>query len=71
MDIKELIQAELEFLSVDDLSEVYELIIKCHQKYEDASDDLDKLLKDCQMKTGIFDLSYQHDHYLYGVSKKN
>lgn len=70
MSIKELIQAELEFLSEDELGEMYELIRSRSQKYKDNNDDLGELLERCQVNTGISDLSYQHDHYLYGTPKK-
>lgn len=32
--------------------------------------ELNQIIEDCQMETGISDLSYQHDHYLYGTPKK-
>jgi len=31
---------------------------------------LAELLKGCAIDTGISDLAHQHDHYLYGTSKK-
>ena len=38
---------------------------------EDPSwEDLNRLLADCAIDTGITDLSQQHDHYLYGLPKK-
>ncbi len=33
-------------------------------------DALTKLIEECQMETGISDLAYQHDHYLYGTPKR-
>jgi ribosomal protein L22 len=33
-------------------------------------DDFDLIIQDCQINTGISDLSYQHDHYLYGKPKQ-
>lgn len=35
-----------------------------------AWDDLAQLVKSCQVKTGVSDLSHQHDHYLYGTPKR-
>lgn len=70
MSLKELIKAELEFLSEDELREFYNLIKNRSQKYKDNHDDLGELLERCQVNTGISDLSFQHDHYLYGNPKK-
>ncbi|MEL7067880.1 MAG: hypothetical protein AAGN15_04405 [Cyanobacteria bacterium J06581_3] len=70
MSIKELIQAELELLSEDELAELYELMKNRSQKSKDSDDELGNLLESCQVNTGISDLSYQHDHYLYGTPKR-
>ena len=70
MSIKELIQAELEFLSEDELRELYDLVKSRSQKYKDNLDDLGKLLERCKVSTGISDLADQHDHYLYGIPKR-
>ena len=32
---------------------------------------LETLVNECAMDTGISDLAHQHDHYLYGTSKKD
>jgi predicted DNA-binding antitoxin AbrB/MazE fold protein len=38
---------------------------------EDQSwDVLTQLIADCAMDTGVADLAQQHDHYLYGLPKK-
>ena len=37
---------------------------------EDQWDALTQLLADCAIDTGISDLARQHDHYLYGTSKR-
>ena len=71
MSIKELIQAELELLSEDELSELYEILKSRSQKHTEPSDDLGSLLERCQVNTGISDLSSQHDHYLYGTPKRS
>ena len=70
MSFKELIKAELEFLSEDELRELYELVKNRSQKHKTNDDDLGELLERCKVSTGIDDLSYQHDHYLYGIAKK-
>ena len=70
MSLKELIQAELEFLSEDELRELYEEVKSRSQKYKNSRDDLGDLLERCQVSTGISDLSYQHDYYLYGIPKR-
>ena len=70
MSFKELIQAELEFLSEDELRELYELVKSRSQKYKSNNDDLGELLERCKVSTGMDDFSYQHDHYLYGTAKK-
>ena len=33
-------------------------------------DEFDQILEECQMNTGIADLSYQHDHYIHGLPKR-
>ncbi len=70
MSLKKLIQAELEFLSEDELRELYDLVKSRSQKYKHNHDDLGELLERCQVSTGISDLSSQHDHYLYGTPKR-
>ena len=37
---------------------------------EEAWDALSQLVEDCSVETGIADFAHQHDHYLYGKSKK-
>jgi hypothetical protein len=32
--------------------------------------EFEQLIADCAVDTGIPDLAHQHDHYLYGTSKK-
>ncbi len=72
MSIKELIQEELERVPEEQLEQVYHLIREFNEKTNEEVSDWDALgdlLEECKMKTGISDLSYQHDHYLYGTSK--
>lgn len=41
------------------------------QGMEDRSwDALTQLLDECSIDTGVTDLADQHDHYLYGISKR-
>lgn len=48
------------------------LIMKEVSGFENKDDnEFDAIIEDCQIKTGRRDLSYQHDHYLYGKPKQN
>lgn len=70
MSVKELLKAELGFLSEEDLQELYELA-KCRsQRIKDDWDELGELLERCQIETGIPDLAEQHDHYIHGCPKR-
>jgi hypothetical protein len=62
MSIKELIKAELEYLSDEDLAELYELVKSRSQREKDDHDELGALLERCKINTGISDLAEQHDH---------
>lgn len=62
MTIKELIRAELDYLSEEDLQEVYQLLKSRSQRQKENQDDLGTLLEKCKINTGIPDLAYQHDH---------
>ena len=33
-------------------------------------DEFDQIIEECQMNTGISDLSYQHDHYIHELPKQ-
>jgi ssDNA-specific exonuclease RecJ len=73
MTIKDLIQAELEQIPEEKLEQVYHLIRNFNQKNDESSsdwDDLENLLEECQVETGISDFSYQHDYYLHGTPKR-
>ncbi|MEM9539602.1 MAG: hypothetical protein AAGA60_08825 [Cyanobacteria bacterium P01_E01_bin.42] len=69
MSVKELLQAELEFLSEDDLQELYELAKRRSQRVKDDWDEFGALLERCQIETGITDLAEQHHHYIHGTPK--
>lgn len=73
MSIKELIKQELDYLSEEDLQEFYELIKSRNsrdKKEEKQIDEWDLIIQDCKIDTGIEDLAYQHDHYIYGTPKR-
>ncbi|MDJ0582822.1 hypothetical protein [Crocosphaera sp.] len=38
---------------------------------KDFWDELDEVIEDCKINTGIKDLSYQHDHYIHGTPKRD
>ena len=72
MTIKELIQAELERVPEEQLEQVYKLLREFNEKSNESASDweaLGDLLEECKVKTGVDDLSYQHDHYLYHFGK--
>ena len=69
MTIKELIKAELENLSEEDLQEFYQLLKNRDQRQKEDQDELGALLEKCQIDTGISDLAYQHHHHIYGTPK--
>ncbi len=71
MSIKELIKAELDYLSEEDLEEIYQLLKSRSQRRKNEDiDEWDSIIQDCQIDTGIKDLAYQHDHYLHGTPKR-
>ncbi|AFZ49753.1 hypothetical protein [Dactylococcopsis salina] len=73
MTIKELIQAELERIPEEQLEQVYKLLREFNEKSNESTSDweaLGDLLEECKVKTGVDDLSYQHDHYLHGTPKR-
>jgi hypothetical protein len=62
---------KVKFLPESEQERIALLIIEEISKSEDNDvDDFDLIIQDCQIKTGISDLSYQHDHYLYGKPKQ-
>ena len=70
MSFKELIKAELELIPEQELQKLYD-IIKDWRKHSQAyQDDLGILLANCEISTGVADLSYQHNHYLHGTPKR-
>jgi hypothetical protein len=70
MTIKELIKAELENLSEEDLQEFYQLLKNRDQQHKSEElDEWDLIIQDCQIDTGISDLAYQHHHYIHGTPK--
>jgi hypothetical protein len=71
MSVKDLLKAELDFLSEADLQELYEIAKSRSLKLKNRDDDLGDLLEQCKVQTGISDLAEQHDHYIHGTAKKN
>ncbi|MBD2483486.1 hypothetical protein [Planktothrix sp. FACHB-1365] len=75
MNIKQLINAELDHLSTQELQEFYELLKSRSQDKKKVDDDSDwdklsQILDECKINTGITDLAYQHDHYIHGTPKR-
>lgn len=70
MNIKQLIKAELDYLSTQELQEFYELLKSRSQRQNNHDDELGDLLERCKVSTGIQDLAYQHDHYIHGTPKR-
>ena len=75
MNIKQLIKAELDHLSTQELQEFYELLKRRSQDTKKVDDDSDwdklsQILDECQIETGITDLAEQHDHYIHGTPKR-
>ena len=71
MGIKELIKLELDYLSEEDLQEFYQLIKSRNRgEKKEEIDEWDSIIQDCKIDTGIEDLAYQHDHYIYGTAKR-
>ena len=64
MGIKDLIKAELDYLSEEDLEEFYQLLKSRSQTHQDDHDELGDLLERCKVSTGIPDLAEQHDQIL-------
>jgi hypothetical protein len=46
------------------------ILAKLEAQKGDFWDELDDILEECQISTGIKDLSYQHDHYIHGTPKR-
>lgn len=62
---------QVKFLPESEQERIALLIIEEISKSENNDvDDWDLIIQDCQIKTGRSDLSYQHDHYLYGKPKQ-
>jgi hypothetical protein len=61
--VKQLSESEQERIALIILKEV-------EPKDVDFWDEFDDILEDCQISTGIKDLSYQHDHYIHGTPKR-
>ena len=64
--------AQVRQLSESEQNKIAAMLIKQLKSKEDVfGDEFDQILEECQMNTGIADLSYQHDHYIYGTPKRD
>ncbi len=63
---------KVESLSESEQEKIALLIIEQLKEPEDknALDEWDLIIQECQINTGITDLAEQHDHYIYGTSKR-
>lgn len=61
--VKQLSEAEQDYIAQVILTEV-------ETKITESWDELDDIIKECQISTGIKDLSYQHDHYIHENCKQ-
>ncbi len=62
--VKQLSEAEQDHIAQVILTEV-------ETKIAESWDELDDIIEECQISTGIKDLSYQHDHYIHGNPKES
>jgi hypothetical protein len=70
MTVKELIKAELDNLTEEELQEFYQLLKKRNQEQKpETINEWDLIIQDCQIDTGISDLACQHHHYIHGTLK--
>jgi hypothetical protein len=63
--------AQVRQLPESEQNKIAAMLIKQLESREDVFwDEFDQILEECQMNTGISDLSYQHDHYIHGLPKR-
>jgi hypothetical protein len=71
-DLLEQAIAKVKQLPESEQDNIAQIILKeLETKAVDFWDEFDEILEDCQVSTGIKDLSYQHDHYIHGTPKSN
>ncbi len=70
-DLLEQAIAKVKQLPESEQDNIAQIILKeLETKAVDFWDEFDEILEDCQVSTGIKDLSYQHDHYIHGTPKR-
>ena len=70
-DLLEKAIAKVRQLSQIEQERIAQVILKeIEPKEVDFWNEFDDLLEECQISTGIKDLSEQHDHYIHGTPKR-
>lgn len=70
-DLLEQAIAKVKQLPESEQDNIAQIILKeVETKAVDFWDEFDEILEECQVSTGIKDLSYQHDHYIHGTPKR-
>jgi hypothetical protein len=70
-DLLEQAIAKVKQLPESEQDNIAQIILKeLETKAVDFWDEFDEILEECQVSTGIKDLSYQHDHYIHGTPKR-
>lgn len=63
--------AQVRQLPESEQNKIAAMLIKQIESREDIFwEEFDQILEECQMNTGISDLSYQHDYYIHGLPKR-
>ncbi len=71
-DLLEQAIAKVKQLPESEQDNIAQIILKeLETKAVDFWDEFDEILEDCQVSTGIKDLSDQHDYYIHGTPKSN
>ncbi len=71
-DLLEQAIAKVKQLPESEQDNIAQIILKeLETKAVDFWDEFDEILENCQVSTGIKDLSYQDYHYIHGTPKSN
>lgn len=63
--------SQIRQLPESEQNKIAAMLIKQIESREDIFwEEFDQILEECQMNTGISDLSYQHDYYIHGLPKR-
>lgn len=63
--------AQVRQLPEAEQNKIAAMLIQHLESREDVFwDEFDQILEECQMNTGIADFSYQHNHYIHGLPKR-